>query len=81
MDNAIARPGENFVFAVKDTRDTPELSEMGSDSSFRQVCGDALEANGGDGATGRPAVDQGAVACCGYLYIIIHTENSYMYLS
>ncbi len=62
LDDAVARPGKDFVFAAEDTCDTTKLSKMGSDGGLQQVDGDACEANGGDGVAGSPAVDQGAVA-------------------
>ncbi len=40
----------------------PKLSNVGSDDSFRQVSGDAGEADGGDVVTGRLAEDQGQIA-------------------
>ncbi len=62
MDDAVARPGKDLVFAAEDTCDTTKLSKMGSDGGLGQVSGDACEANSGDGVAGSPAVDQGAVA-------------------
>jgi hypothetical protein len=51
VDDAVARPGEDFVFATTDTCDTSKLREVGSDSG-RQVGGDAGEADSGDGVAG-----------------------------
>ncbi len=62
MDDAGARPGKDFVFAMEDTCDMIKLSKMGSDGGLWQVNGDAGEAYDGEGVSGRPAVDQGAVA-------------------
>jgi hypothetical protein len=55
VDNACARPGENFVLAAENARGMPKLSKM----CFRQVGRDAGEAASSDGVAGRPAVDQG----------------------
>ena len=61
MDDAVARPGKDLVFAAKNTCDTTKLSKMGSDGGLGQVSGDARETNGGDGVAGSLAIDQGAV--------------------
>ncbi len=62
VDDALARPGENLIFAAKDLRNAAELGKMCPDGHVGQVGGDAGEAHSGADVTGRPAVDQGAVA-------------------
>ena len=62
VDDALARPGENLIFAAKDLPNAAELGKMCPDGRVGQVGGDAGEPDSGAGVTGRPAVDQGAVA-------------------
>ncbi len=59
VGNTVGRPGEDLVFASENTRNAAELAKMFPDGGVRQRGGDASEANGGDGATWRPAVDEG----------------------
>jgi hypothetical protein len=62
LDDALARPGKNLIFAAKDLPNAAELGNMCPDGRVGQVGGDAGEPDSGAGVTERPAVDQGAVA-------------------